>query len=87
VFDGVGRVDNPGFLDYRMPVCSDLPMIEAVMVEVPNPNHPYGIKGVGESPIVPPLATVCNAVSRAVGKRLTDLPLKPSTVHAAIAAG
>jgi len=87
VFDGVGRVDNPGFLDYRMPVCSDLPMIEAVIVEVPNPNHPYGIKGVGETPIVPPLATVCNAVSRAIGRRMTDLPLKPSAVHAAIVAG
>lgn len=87
VFDAAGRVDNPGFLDYRMPVCSDLPMIEAVMIEVNNPNHPFGVKGVGETPIVPPLATLCNAVSRAIGKRLTAVPLKPAAVHAAITAG
>ena len=46
-----GKVDNPGFLDYRMPVCSDLPMIDTVMVEVPNPKHPQGVKGVGEVPL------------------------------------
>ena len=58
VFDKGGRMDNPGFLDYRMPVCSDLPMIDTVMVEKPNPAHPYGVKGVGEVPIVPPLGAV-----------------------------
>lgn len=87
VWDAAGRVDNAGFLDYRMPVASDLPMIEPVMVEVPNPNHPYGVKGVGEAPIVPPLAAVANAVSRAVGKRMAQLPLAPARVHAAIVAG
>ncbi|MDE2403792.1 MAG: xanthine dehydrogenase family protein molybdopterin-binding subunit [Sphingomonadales bacterium] len=85
VFDGAGRVDNAGFLDYRMPVCSDLPMIETIMVEVPNPAHPYGVKGVGETSIVPPLAAVGNAVSRAVGKRMRDLPMAPEVVHRALA--
>ncbi|MDR3509627.1 MAG: xanthine dehydrogenase family protein molybdopterin-binding subunit, partial [Caulobacteraceae bacterium] len=61
VFDDEGRMENPGFLDYRIPVASDLPMIDAVMVEVPNPRHPFGAKGVGEVPIVPPLAAVANA--------------------------
>ncbi|MFA7585827.1 MAG: xanthine dehydrogenase family protein molybdopterin-binding subunit [Novosphingobium sp.] len=84
LFNAAGTMDNAGFLDYRMPVCSDLPMIDTVMVEVPNPAHPYGVKGVGETPIVPPLAAVANAVSRAVGYRLRDLPMTPDRVCAAI---
>src|SRR5690606_18634068 len=76
-----GRLDNAGFLDYRMPVASDLPMIETMMVEVPNPAHPYGVKGVGEVPIVPPLAAVGNAVSQVTGIRMHDLPLTPDRVY------
>ncbi len=86
VFDGNGRMENPGFLDYRMPVASDLPMIDTVMVEVPNPAHPYGVKGVGEAPIVPPLAAVANAVARATGLPMRQLPLSPDRVWAAIQA-
>ena len=86
VFDASGRVDNAGFLDYRMPVCSDMPMIDTVMVEVPNPAHPYGVKGVGETSIVPPLAAVANAVSRAIGLRMHHLPISPPVIHAALAA-
>ena len=59
IYDDRGRLENPGFLDYRMPVASDLPMIEAVLVEVPNPAHPYGVKGVGEVNICPPMARHC----------------------------
>jgi CO/xanthine dehydrogenase Mo-binding subunit len=84
VFDANGRMDNAGFLDYRVPVASDLPMIEAIMVEVPNPRHPFGAKGVGEVPIVPPLAAVANAVRAAIGVRMTDLPLSPPKVRAAV---
>lgn len=84
VYDGAGLLDNAGFLDYRMPVCSDLPMIETVLVEKPNPAHPYGVKGVGETPIVPPLAAVANAVSRAIGVRMHDLPLTPDQVYKAV---
>ena len=54
----------PGFLDYRIPVASDLPMIETVLVEVPNPNHPYGVKGVAEVNIVPPMAAIANAIEQ-----------------------
>lgn len=82
-----GRLANPGFLDYRVPVASDMPMIDAVLVEVPNPDHPYGVKGVGEVPIVPPLAAVANAVKAATGKRLTALPMSPDRVHAALHEG
>jgi len=66
------------------PVASDLPMIDTVVVEVPNPGHPYGVRGVGETPIVPPLAAVANAVSHAIGKRVTDLPLSPPRLLAVI---
>ncbi len=79
-----GRLENPAFLDYRIPVASDLPMIDTVIVEVPNPEHPYGVRGVGEVPIVPPLGAVANAVSHAIGKRMTELPLSPPQVLAAI---
>jgi len=81
VYNGAGRLDNAGFLDYRMPVASDMPMIDAVMIEVPNPAHPFGVKGVGETPIVPPLAAVGNAVSRASGLRMRDLPMTPDRVY------
>jgi CO/xanthine dehydrogenase Mo-binding subunit len=80
VFDAKGVMENPGFLDYRMPVASDLPMIDTVIVEVPNPHNPYGARGAGEIPIVPPLATVGNAVSNATGVRFTELPLSPPRV-------
>ena len=62
IYNAKGRLENPGFLDYRMPVASDLPMIETILVEVPNPTHPYGVRGVGEVPIVPPTAAVGNAI-------------------------
>jgi CO/xanthine dehydrogenase Mo-binding subunit len=67
-----------------MPVASDLPMLDTVVVEVPNPLHPYGVRGVGETPIVPPLATVGNAVSRAIGVRMHQLPMTPPRVLDAI---
>ncbi len=72
-----GRLQNPGFLDYRVPVASDLPPIDTVILEIPNPGHPYGVRGVGETPIVPPLAAISNAVSRATGVRMTELPMSP----------
>ena len=79
-----GRLQNPGFLDYRVPVCSDLPMIDTVIVEVPNPGHPYGVRGVGETSIVPPLAAIANAVSNAARVRMTRLPMSPPHVLKAI---
>ena len=85
IYDGEGVLENPGFLDYRVPVASDLPMIETQIVEVPNVNHPYGVRGVGETPIVAPLAAVANAVSQAIGVRMTELPLSPPKVLEAIA--
>jgi len=68
-----------------MPVASDLPMIETVLIECPNPLHPYGVRGVGEVPICPPLAAVANAMRDATGVRFTELPLSPPRVLAALA--
>jgi CO/xanthine dehydrogenase Mo-binding subunit len=79
-----GRLQNPGFLDYRIPVASDLPMIDTVIVEVPNPRHPYGVRGVGETPICPPLPAIANAIAAAAGIRLTDLPMSPPKVLKAL---
>jgi CO/xanthine dehydrogenase Mo-binding subunit len=84
IYDKDGRLENPGFLDYRCPVASDMPMIEAVMVEVPNPRHPFGARGVGEVPIVPPMAAVANAIAAATGVRLRDLPMSPPRLRAAL---
>jgi CO/xanthine dehydrogenase Mo-binding subunit len=87
IYNANGRLDNAGFLDYRVPVASDLPMIEAILVEVPNPSHPYGAKGVGEVNIVPPMAAIANAIENAIGRRMTELPMSPPRVLAAIDRG
>jgi CO/xanthine dehydrogenase Mo-binding subunit len=84
VYGDDGCLQNAGFLDYRIPVASDLPMIDTVIVEIPNPRHPYGVRGVGETPLCPPMAAVTNAVSNALGIRFTELPMSPPKVLKAI---
>ena len=84
VYGEDGRMQNTGFLDYRMPTCLDLPMIETILVEVPNPGHPVGVRGVGEVPIVPPPAAIANAIYNATGVRMLDLPMSPPRVTKAI---
>ena len=79
-----GRMLNSSFLDYRMPTSLDLPMIDAVIVEVPNPGHPFGVRGVGEANIVPPLGALANAVYDAVGVRMDQLPMSPAAIEKAI---
>ena len=78
--DDEGRMMNASFLDYRMPTSLDLPMIDTVIVEVANPGHPYGVRGVGEVPIVPPMAAMANAICQAIGVRMTELPMSPGRV-------
>lgn len=87
VYGDDGRLQNAGFLDYRIPVCSDLPFIDTQILEIPNPNHPYGVRGVGETSIVPPLAAIGNAVSNAAGVRLTHVPMSPPRILKAIKGG
>ena len=83
-YDDQGRMKNASYLDYRMPTALDLPMIDAVIVEVPNPAHPYGVRGVGETPIVAPPAALANAIYRATGVRMRELPMSPPKVWAAM---
>lgn len=83
-YDDDGRLLNANFLDYRMPTALDVPMIDTVIVEVPNPGHPYGVRGVGEVPIVPPPAAIANAIHAAVGVRMTVLPMSPTHVLEAL---
>jgi xanthine dehydrogenase molybdenum-binding subunit len=86
VYNAEGRMLNASFLDYRMPTSLDLPMIETIIVEVPNPGHPYGVRGVGEVPIVPPLAAIANAIAHATGVRLYEVPMSPPRVVKAMQA-
>ena len=86
VYDAKGVMRNAALLDYRMPTCLDLPQIEAIMVEVPNPNHPLGARGAGEIAIVPPMAAVANAIYDAIGIRMTELPMSPPRLLKAILA-
>jgi xanthine dehydrogenase molybdenum-binding subunit len=85
-YDSEGHLRNATLLDYRMPTILDVPMIETIIVEVPSPDHPYGVRGVGEVPIVPPPAAIANAIYDAVGVRLHDLPMSPAKVCAAVLA-
>ena len=84
VYNDKGVMLNSSFLDYRMPTSLDLPMIDTVIVEVANPNHPYGVRGVGEVPIVPPMAAISNAIYDAIGVRMNDLPMSPDKVLEAL---
>jgi len=79
-YDEQGAMANASFLDYRIPTCYDVPMIDTIIVEVPNPGHPYGVRGVGEVPIVPPPAAIANAIYQAVGVRMRHLPMSPPRV-------
>ena len=79
-YDESGRMANSSFLDYRMPTSLDVPMIDTIIVEVPNPLHPFGVRGVGEPGIVPPLAAIANAVAHATGVRQTQLPMSPRRI-------
>ena len=81
-----GVMENSTFLDYRIPTALDLPMIDTVIVEVPNPDHPFGVRGVGEANIVPPPAAIANAIYNATGVRFRELPIRPDRIVAALAA-
>jgi len=83
-FNDEGHMVNSSFLDYRMPTSLDLPMIDTVIVEVPNPHHPFGVRGVGEVSVVPPMAALSNAIYSAIGVRLNRLPMAPGRILEAL---
>jgi CO/xanthine dehydrogenase Mo-binding subunit len=84
VYSESGHLLNASLLDYRMPTAYDLPMIDTIIVEVPNPGHPYGVRGVGEVNIVPPAGAIANAIYDAIGVRMTELPMSPPRMLEAI---
>ena len=84
IYNANGEMTNASFLDYRLPTSLDLPMIDAVIVEVPNPGHPYGVRGVGETPIIAPPAAIANAIYHAVGIRMKELPMSPGRILKAL---
>ena len=76
-YDDKGVLRNASLLDYRMPTALDLPMIDTIVLEIPNPGHPMGVRGVGEIPIVPPMGAISNAIADAIGVRPRSLPATP----------
>lgn len=83
-YDDKGSMRNATYLDYRIPTCYDVPMIDTILVEVPDPQHPYGVRGVGEVPICPPPAAIANAIAAAIRVRMKQLPMSPPRIMAAI---
>ena len=85
-YDEQGHLKNASLLDYRLPTALDVPMLETVVLESPNPTHPFGVRGCGEISIAPPPAAIANAIHDAVGVRLYSMPMAPHKVCAAIKA-
>ena len=79
-YDKDGHMQNASLLDYKLPTILDIPQIETIIVEVPYPGHPYGVRGVGEAPIVPPPGAIGNGILRATGARVTQLPMTPACI-------
>ena len=85
-YDDEGHLKNASLLDYRLPTSLDVPMLETVVLESPNPAHPFGVRGCGEISIAPPPAAIANAIHDAVGVRLYSMPMAPRKVCAAVKA-
>ena len=85
-YDEAGQLANASLLDYRMPTALDLPMIDTQLVEKPYPGHPFGVRGVGEAPIIPPAGAIANAIYHATGVRMTELPMSPARLVKAMMA-
>ena len=82
-----GQLLNPNFVDYRVPTFKDLPdHLHTILIENGNGPGPYGAKGLGEGGLLPVASAVANAVARAVGVRIQDLPLTPVKVWQAMQA-
>jgi CO/xanthine dehydrogenase Mo-binding subunit len=84
VHDDAGTPITASLMDYTIPKASQLPELEAILVEVPSKIGPFGAKPVGEPPIIPGGAVIANAVHDAVGARVTELPLTPERVRSAM---
>ena len=84
VWDG-GRLANPTFMDYKIPSSRDVPYdIHVIIVEVPDPLHPFGAKGIGEPPLIGAAAAIPNAIAAAAGVRVRRLPVTPERMLRAL---
>ena len=85
VYDDNGQLLTSTFMDYAMPDFTDAPTVfETELVEVPSDDGPFGVRGVGEAPVVPTAAAIANAIADAAGVRLRDLPMSAPRVLAAL---
>jgi CO/xanthine dehydrogenase Mo-binding subunit len=75
-----GLITNASFTDYLIPTTLDMPRVESVLVEVPEPDAPYGVKGVGEPPTVVSTAAILSALRDATGRELTRVPVRPDDI-------
>jgi CO/xanthine dehydrogenase Mo-binding subunit len=82
-----GRILESDLETYRLPGAFDVPRVETILLEHPDPDGPHGAKGAGEPPIVPAAAVIANAISDAVGHHFTQLPITPFDVLAALRHG
>jgi CO/xanthine dehydrogenase Mo-binding subunit len=87
LYDDDGRLVTASLLDYALPGSHQVPPIEAVIVEVPSQSGPYGLRGVGEPPVIPVAAAIANAVRAATGVRVTEIPITAEALHRAATAG
>ena len=87
VFDG-GKIVNPSLMDYKVPTTLDVPdKVHALIIEEPEPDGPFGAKGIGEIPICPVAPAIANALAAASGVRVRQLPLTPERVLRAVLDG
>ncbi|MFN8525436.1 MAG: xanthine dehydrogenase family protein molybdopterin-binding subunit [Chloroflexota bacterium] len=86
-YDEAGTVQSASFLDYTLPSTDKIPSIQTEIVEVPSRSGPYGLRGVGEPPLIPVAAAIANAIRDATGVRLTELPMTAERIHRAVTAG
>ncbi len=84
VYDEYGQLLTGTFMDYDLPKIDTVPEVEAILVENPSPNGPFGARGIGEPPITAGAAALANAVREAVGARVADLPLRAEKIWRAM---
>jgi CO/xanthine dehydrogenase Mo-binding subunit len=84
VWDDYGRLSTTSFGDYLLPTSQDVPSVDSIIIEEPEPSGPYGAKGTGEPPACPTAAALINAIYDAVGVNITSLPVTAEKVYEAI---
>jgi CO/xanthine dehydrogenase Mo-binding subunit len=83
LYDEEGRLLTGSLLDYTLPASYQVPPIEPVILEIPSQQGPFGLRGVGEPPVIPVAATIANAVADATGQRVTTIPITSEALHRA----